>query len=160
MEFTNRMFRPLILLAAAIPALAQQYTITTVAGGAPPRTPVAATSTSIGSPRKLLVAGSNLYFSSGNSVFKIDGSGNLTLVAGNSRAGFAGDGGPAVAAQLNSPGGMAFDKAGNLYIADTLNNRVRRVDPQGVIRTFAGNGQTGAPGGRRAAELAGRYGVR
>ena len=146
MEFTNRMFRPLILLAAAIPALAQQYTITTVAGGAPPRTPVAATSTSIGSPRKLLVAGSNLYFSSGNSVFKIDGSGNLTLVAGNSRAGFAGDGGPAVAAQLNSPGGMAFDKAGNLYIADTLNNRVRRVDPQGVIRTFAGNGQTGAPG--------------
>jgi len=146
MEFTTRMLRPLILFAAGFSALAQQYTITTVAGGAPPPTPVPALSTSIGQPRKLLVSGSNLYFSAGNSVFKIDGSGNMTLIAGNSRAGFSGDGGPAVNAQLNSPGGMAFDAAGNFYIADTLNNRVRMVNPQGIISTFAGNGGISQPG--------------
>jgi uncharacterized protein (TIGR03437 family) len=135
----------MILLGAATLAPAQQYTITTVAGGAPPR-PGSAVSTSIGQPRKMLLAGSSLYFSSGNSVFKIDGSGNLTLIAGNSRAGFSGDGGPAVNAQLNSPGGMAFDSSGNLYVADTLNNRVRMVNPQGIISTFAGNGGISVPG--------------
>jgi uncharacterized protein (TIGR03437 family) len=140
------MLRPLFLIAAAIPALAQQYTISTVAGGAPPATPAPALTTGIGSPRKLLIQGSNLYFSAGNSVFKLDSGGAITLVAGNSRAGFSGDGGPATAAKLNQPGGIAFDKAGNLYIADTLNNRVRIVNSQGIISTFAGNGNTGAPG--------------
>src|ERR1017187_1939850 len=107
--------------------------VTGVAGGAPPATPVTALSASIGQPRKLAVSGSNLYFSSGNSVFKIDASGALTLIAGNSRAGFSGDGGPAVNAQLNSPQGIALDAAGNVYIADSLNNRVRMVDTNGVI---------------------------
>ena len=74
-------------------------------------------------------------------VFKMSGSGTLTLVAGNSRAGFSGDGGPAVKAQLNAPQGMALDKAGNLYIADSLNNRVRMVTSSGLISTFAGNGR-------------------
>jgi uncharacterized protein (TIGR03437 family) len=146
MEFTTRMLRSFTLLALAIPALAQQYTISTVAGGAPPTTPAPALTTGIGSPRKLMVSGSNLYFSAGNSVYKLDSTGNITLIAGNSRAGFSGDGGPAINAMLNLPDGMAFDKAGNLYIADTLNNRVRIVDPTGVIHTFAGNGGTGVPG--------------
>ena len=65
----------------------------------------------------------------------------MTLVAGNSRAGFSGDGGPAVNAQLNAPQGIALDSAGNIYIADSLNNRVRKVDTKGIITTFAGNGQ-------------------
>jgi len=146
MEFTNSMLRPLILLSAAIPAFAQQYTISTAAGGAPPTTPAPALTTGIGAPRKLLVQGSSVYFSAGNSVYKLDSSGTMTLVAGNSRAGFSGDGGPATAAKLNQPGGMAFDSAGNLYIADTLNNRVRVIAPNGVINTFAGNGGTGVPG--------------
>jgi uncharacterized protein (TIGR03437 family) len=146
MEFTTRMFRPLIFLATGISALAQQYTVTTVAGGAPPATPLAAASTSIGQPRKLLVQGNNLYFSAGNSVYKMDSSGTMTLIAGNSRAGFSGDGGPAVNAQLNSPGGMAFDSNGNLYIADSLNNRVRMVSPSGMISTFAGDGGVSVPG--------------
>src|SRR5664279_2572581 len=141
----TRMLRFSILLLAGT-AFAQQYTISTVAGGAPPATPVASLSTSIGQPRKLVLSGSNVYFSSGNSVFKIDGSGTLTLIAGNSRAGFAGDGGPAVSAQLNAPQGLALDAAGNLYIADALNNRVRMVNPQGIITTFAGNGLTNPPG--------------
>src|SRR5881227_4062789 len=98
-----------LLLAVSPAAFAQQYTISTVAGGAPPPTPVAALNTSIGPPRKLALAGGNIYFSSGHSVFKIDGSGTLTLVAGNSRAGFSGDGGPAVNAQLNTPVGIALD---------------------------------------------------
>ncbi len=140
------MLRFSILLMAGASALAQQYTISTVAGGAPPATPVAALNASIGQPRKLAISGGNLYFSSGNSVFKIDGSGTLTLVAGNSRAGFSGDGGPAVSAQLNTPQGIALDSAGNIYIADSLNTRVRMVDTKGIITTFAGNGAVSVPG--------------
>jgi uncharacterized protein (TIGR03437 family) len=140
------MLRFSILLLAGVTAFAQQYTISTVAGGAPPTTPVTALSASIGQPRKLAIAGSNVYFSSGNAVFKIDASGALTLIAGNSRAGFSGDGGPAVNAQLNSPQGIALDAAGNVYIADSLNNRVRMVNAQGVISTFAGNGTVNPPG--------------
>src|SRR5260370_1764422 len=135
-----------LLLSGGPAAYAQQYTISTVAGGAPPPTPVAALSTSIGQPGKLAVAPGGVYFSSGNSVFKLDGSGILTLIAGNARAGFSGDRGPAVNAQLNSPQGVAVDSAGNVYIADSLNNRVRMVSAAGVITTFAGNGDTGGPG--------------
>ena len=135
---------PILLLAGT--AFAQQYTISTVAGGAPPATPVSALNTSIGQPRKLALSGGNLYFSSGNSVFKIDGAGSMTLVAGNSRAGFSGDGGPATSAQLNTPQGIALDSAGNVYIADSLNNRVRMVDTTGIITTFAGNGSVNPPG--------------
>src|SRR5262249_24066873 len=82
----------------------------------------------------------------GNSVFKIDSTGTMTLVAGNGRAGFSGDGGPAVRAQLNGPAGMALDSAGNLYIADSLHNRVPVGSPGGIINTFAGNGNISVPG--------------
>src|SRR5438105_3237730 len=135
-----------LLLAGGAVAPAQQYTIATVAGGAPPATPAPALNTSIGQPRKVAVTAGGIYFSSGNSVFKVDGSGTLILIAGNSRAGFSGDGGPAVNAQLNSPQGVAVDGSGNVYIADSLNNRVRMVAASGVISTFAGNGSIGAPG--------------
>src|ERR1035437_9317299 len=141
----TRMLRFSILLLAGT-AFAQQYTISTAAGGAPPATPASALNTSIGQPRKLALSGGNLYFSSGNSVFKIDTSGTMTLVAGNSRAGFSGDGGPAVNAQLSAPQGLAPDAGGNLYIADSVNNRVRRVDTNGIIPTFAGNGAVTPPG--------------
>ena len=139
-------FSPWIALAAAAPALlAQQYAISTVAGGAPPTTPAPSTSSAIGQPRRVTVdSKNNVYFSSGNSVFKMSGS-TLSLVAGNSRPGFAGDAGPAVNAQLNSPQGLAVDSNGNLYIADTVNNRVRIVTTNGIINTFAGNGQVGSP---------------
>ncbi|MGA3017523.1 MAG: IPT/TIG domain-containing protein [Bryobacteraceae bacterium] len=135
------------LMAASQVALAQQYSITTVAGGAPPPTPAAAAGTTIGQPNRVMVdASGNVYFSSLNCVFKMDGGGNLTLIAGNSRPGFSGDGGPATQAQLNAPQGLALDKAGNLYIADSKNNRVRIVTSQGIINTFAGTGQI-SPGG-------------
>ena len=132
-----------LCLAGASVALGQQYSITTVAGGAPPSTPAAATATTVGQPRRTAVdTAGNVYFSSGHSVFKLSGA-TLSLVAGNARAGFSGDGGPAVNAQLNTPVGLAVDSSGNVYIADSLNNRVRIVTPDGLINTFAGNGYTG-----------------
>jgi uncharacterized protein (TIGR03437 family) len=75
-------------------------------------------------------------------VRKVDTSGIITTFAGSgSSAGFAGDGGLAVNAQLNTLAGLAVDKAGNLYIADAGNYRVRKVDTSGIITTVAGTGQ-------------------
>src|SRR5437016_6467925 len=90
------MLKFLLLAGCGSLAVAQQYSITTVAGGAPPATPVTATSVSIGQPRRVTADSSgNVYFSSLNTVFKMSSSGSLTVVAGNSRAGYSGDGGPA-----------------------------------------------------------------
>ncbi|MBL8602835.1 MAG: hypothetical protein JNK72_13005 [Myxococcales bacterium] len=85
---------------------------------------------------------------------RVNGEGVIETVVGSGTRGYAGDGGPALMAQLNNPTGQAanpagridFDAQGNLYIADTGNNVVRRVDRQGVIRTVAGNGMAGAGG--------------
>ena len=68
---------------------------------------------------------------------------SIGTVAGNGLSGYAGDGGPAPSAQLWTPGGVAPDGAGNLYIADTKNNRVRKVLASGFILTAAGNGIAG-----------------
>jgi sugar lactone lactonase YvrE len=76
-----------------------------------------------------------------NNVRKVS-NGVITTLAGNGTAGFSGDNGPAAAAQLNSPYGIATDTSGNLYIADWYNDRIREVS-NGVIGTFAGNGATG-----------------
>ena len=72
-----------------------------------------------------------------NIVVKIS-RGIVTVVAGNGIAGISGDGGPATAASLDSPYGVAVDTAGNLYISQV--NRVRKVTPSGIISTYAGNG--------------------
>lgn len=73
-----------------------------------------------------------------NRVRRISSNGKITTVAGTGRPGFSGDGGPASAAMLDAPAGLAFDDAGNLYIADQGNDRVRRLDADGVITTVAG----------------------
>ncbi len=115
--------------------------ITRIAGGAPPPAPVAAVAASIGEPSGIAADSSgNVYFSSLHSVFKIDTTGTLYPVAGNGVPGFSGDGGPAVSASLASPSGLALDGLGNIYIADTGNNRIRKVTPSGNITTFAGSG--------------------
>jgi uncharacterized protein (TIGR03437 family) len=145
LEAVRRLIATLVPACCVFPAAAQQYTIATVAGGANPATPATATGISIGQPRRTTTdSKGNIYFSSGNSVFKLSGS-TLSLVAGNSRAGFSGDGGPATNGQLNSPQGIAVDTAGNIFIADANNNRVRVVTPNGIINTVAGNGLVGAP---------------
>jgi uncharacterized protein (TIGR03437 family) len=81
-----------------------------------------------------------------NLVVKITPDGVLTVVAGNGQAGFGGDGGPATAGSLNVPRGVTVDGAGNLYIADFQNNRIRAVRPDGTIFTAAGNGNSGVSG--------------
>jgi DNA-binding beta-propeller fold protein YncE len=82
----------------------------------------------------------NLYFSDFTRVRKIDSSGMITTVAGTGRAGFSGDGGPATEAKIAS-GDVALDPAGNLYIADDDNHRIRKVDKDGIIHTVAGTGK-------------------
>jgi uncharacterized protein (TIGR03437 family) len=91
-------------------------------------------------------AAGNLFFVYQDSVLRMDAAtGLLTLVAGNGTTGFSGDNGPATSAQFSSPEGIAVDSAGNLYIADTYNFRVRKVS-HGVITTVAGNGTYGTSG--------------
>jgi len=72
--------------------------------------------------------------------------GMIATIAGNGNTAFAGDGGPATAAALNHPFGLAIDSTGGIYIADTDNARIRRVSPSGMISTVAGNGVPGASG--------------
>jgi TonB family protein len=85
--------------------------------------------------------------SSANRIRKVTSSGIISTVAGNgSNGGYSGDGGPATATQLNSPDGIAVDSAGNLYFADHFNNRIRKINPAGVISTLAGYGSGGYSG--------------
>ena len=90
----------------------------------------------------------NLYIGDGDNfrVRKVDTKGVITTVAGTGTTGFSGDGGLATSAQISGVNGLAIDKTGNLYIADPFNNRVRRVDPNGVITTYVGNGAIGYSG--------------
>ncbi len=77
-------------------------------------------------------------------VMKRDSNGTIRPFAGTGDEGFEGDDGPAYAARLSRPAGLAIDAAGSVYIADTGNHRIRRVGPDGVIQTIAGGGPTGA----------------
>jgi sugar lactone lactonase YvrE len=77
---------------------------------------------------------------------KVTPDGLISTIAGTGQPGYSGDGGPATAAQLADPNGLALDASGNLYIADSTNNVVRLVTPDGTIRTFAGTGQPGSSG--------------
>ena len=94
----------------------------------------------------------------GNSrIRKIDNrTGTITTIAGTS-SGFSGDGGAATTAKLFWPSGIAFDRTGNIYIADTDNHRVRMVDVSGNIITIAGNGKMGFSGDGRPSTLAQLY---
>ncbi len=104
-----------------------------------------ATSAQLGYPNGLFVdRGGNLFIADGAAVRKVSPTGTITTVAGgNGGSGLSGDGGPATKAQLRSARGVAVDGAGNLFIADLFESRVRIVSPSGIIATLAG---TGAPG--------------
>jgi sugar lactone lactonase YvrE len=78
----------------------------------------------------------------------------IATAVGNGTAGFLGDGGAATSAELNYPTGIAFDSSGNLYIADHVNHRIRKVDTSGNITTIAGNGTLGYLGDSAAATSA------
>ena len=148
----------LFLLAVPPLCLGQSGIISTVAGnashgggsvgdGGP------ATSATLTLPRGVTVdASGNLYIleSFGQRVRKVNTAGIITTVAGTGVGGFSSDGGPATSAQFLFLGirqGLAVDSAGNLYICDDGNNRIRKVDKNGIITTVAGNGPSfGAPG--------------
>jgi uncharacterized protein (TIGR03437 family) len=100
----------------------------------------------------------NIYISDGDAgVIKLNAQGIVTTVAGNGTEGFSGDGGPATSAQLAGAAGIAIDSAGNLYISDWYNSRVRKVTPQGIISTVAGNGKPGYSGDGGSATSASLY---
>jgi Bacterial Ig-like domain (group 3)/NHL repeat len=158
----RRSFHRLPCLAVVVAfflAASQAQTISTIAGGGPNNLP--ASSSSIGYPWAVAVdSAGNTYISDNysNRIFKVDTSTppQLTVLAGNTVAGYTGDGGNALNATLNGPKGVAFDGAGNLYIADANNSAVRVVNTNssgsttvlgvkiaaGTIATVAGNGTT------------------
>lgn len=135
------------------------YRIETVAGSARMGDGGLATMAQIGAIQGIaLDRFGNLYLSDTDHhcVRKVTGDGVIATIAGTGTAGFGGDGGPATAAPLNLPYGLAADLTGSVYIADLGNNRVRRIDPNGVITTVAGtgaNGSSGDGGPATAAEL-------
>ena len=88
----------------------------------------------------------DIFFIRGDRVWERAGGGSVRAVAGTGVAGFSGDGGKALEAQLDGPRSLAIDAAGDLFIADTGNLRVREVDASGLIRTVAGDGIAGSGG--------------
>lgn len=134
----------------AIPSLAQAATLVLVAGGDDPAEPVRATQGRLQGPfavdldpqgRLLLVE------MTGHRVRAIDTSGMLSTIAGTGRKGFAGDGGPARNAEFNGMHSLVVAASGDIFVADTWNNCIRRIDPQsGIISRFGGTGKKGFGG--------------
>src|SRR5271157_2726352 len=117
-----------------------------------------ATSASLSLPEGVAAdSAGNLYIAdSGNQRIRKVSGGTITTIAGNGMQGFSGDGGPATSASLTYPAGVAVDPAGNLYIADYYNNRIRKVSG-GTITTVAGNGTLGYSGDGGPATSASLY---
>ena len=145
---SSRQFALLFILSAACihvraAAPATSYVIQTVAGANNSGDGGSALLAALDQPEGIAVDnGGNIYVADAadNRVRKIAPDGSIQTFAGTGAAGFAGDGGPATAAQLNQPYGLALDRAGNLYIADLGNARVRKVTIDGAIYTVAGGG--------------------
>ena len=157
-EFNIRPHYLLVLMFLFAAAAVQAQNIQTVAGGGPNN--VAAVDANLGAPLGVALDGAgNFYIASrdGNRVYKVDSAGQLTIVAGNGTPSYSGDGGPASSAGLNYPVGLVVDSAGNLYIADKGNQRIRKVDMSGNISTVAGNGTAGYNGDNIAATRASLY---
>jgi len=150
----------LLAVVTSQAALGQTYTISTFAGGGLPVN-IPGTSASLYGPAAVAVdRAGNVFFAGLHVVLRSDATtGILTAVAGNGTGGFSGDDGPATSAQLFYPSGVALDSAGNIYIADTLNDRIRKVS-NGVITTVAGGGTSfGDNGPATSAQLIHPYSV-
>ncbi len=155
--------RVLLAISLLFVAAVRGGEINTVAGGGPDKLP--ALSAALANPTSVAFdSAGNLFIASFHFVSKVDaGTGIITTVAGNGTFGFSGDGGPATSAQLNAPFGVALDSAGHLYIADSGNQRIRKVDAEtGIITTVAGNGSfgfSGDGGPATSAQLKNPFGV-
>jgi len=119
-----------------------------------------ATSAQLSGPQSVIVdASGNLFIADtyNNRIRRVSVSGIITTVAGSGPRGFSGDGGPATAASLYYPSDVAVDSAGNLFIADFDNQRIRKVSASGIITTVAGNGTQGFSGDGGPATAASLY---
>lgn len=143
--------------------IAPDGTITTFAGGGTGQPGAgsggpATQAVLIGPSQVALDASGNVLIADpgGQRVARVGADGTLRTIAGGTSlvGGFAGDGGPATAARLNMPRGVAADAKGNVYFIDQLNNRVRKVSPEGTITTLAGTGTAGFSGDGGPAALA------
>ena len=132
--------------------------ISTVAGGGHDDSDgIPATTSTLFRPAGLaLGSDGSLYIADTNHhrIRRVRPDGIIVTVAGTGTSGFSGDDGPATAAELSSPVGVAMAPDGTLYVADTNNNRVRRVAPDGIITTIAGTGASGFAGDGGSAALA------
>jgi len=153
------------ILGAIFASNAFAQNIHTAAGGALPNG-VAATSASVDLPYGLSVSstGNLIVACSGqNTICQISSGQMLTIVAGNGGGGYAGDGSAALSGELNYPTATALDAAGDIFVADTSNNAVRRIDAEtGAFTTVAGtgvSGYTGDSGAATSAELDSPFGV-
>ncbi|HLH41274.1 MAG TPA: hypothetical protein VKX39_19150 [Bryobacteraceae bacterium] len=137
---TRKLYWVVILAAAGAGSAASQSVLQTLLGGAPNNVPALAAT--LNNPIGIAVdASGNLYVSVQglNQVVKIGANGIASAFAGSGASGFSGDGGPATQAALNNPAGLCTDPQGNVYIADSNNNRIRKVSPDGTITTVAGS---------------------
>ena len=93
-------------------------------------------------------AAGNLYIAdqNNNRIRKVSSTGTITTIAGTGSAGYTGDNGQATAATMNGPFAVAVDPAGNVFFSDFYNNVIRKINPDGVISTFAGTGTAGYSG--------------
>ncbi len=146
-----------LVLILALPTYTHAQTITTVVGGNPSANGGPATEYSLSYPEAVAVDGNGNYYITDvghEQILKITSAGIVTIIAGNGTQGYNGDGILATSASLFVPYGVTADNLGNVYIADTRNNRVRRVDPSGIITTVAGTGVQGYSGDGGAATAA------
>src|SRR5438876_243216 len=123
--------------------------MTTYAGPPLPVSGQPAVTQAIDGPRSVAPDGAGGFFVSSpyqNRVYHVGADGTLTLTAGSGKPGSSGDGGLAISAQLYAPTGVTVDGAGNLFIVDSGNLRIRKVTPAGTITTVAGNGSFGFSG--------------
>jgi sugar lactone lactonase YvrE len=154
----SRLFLALVLFAGTLPGQSPAYSIDTFAGSYTLGDGGPATSALLLFPNVALPDGNgNVYIADvANALIrKVTPDGVISTVAGTGQPGYSGDGGLATAAQLQDPNGLARDAAGNLYIADSANNVVRIVTPDGTITTFAGTGAPGSGGDGGPASSAG-----
>lgn len=152
----------IVLLALPLPAQTggPAYVVTTVAGADVVRDGGPATAAILASVSDVKMdKDGNLYIAdfSGNRIRRVSLEGLISTVAGRGFSGIEGDGGPAQSADLANPGALAFDRNGNLYIAETNGNRVRLITADGIARTAAGmmgrQGGAGDGGPATRAEL-------
>jgi sugar lactone lactonase YvrE len=117
------------------------YVISTLARGAIVPVNGLALTTPVGEPQGIAIDSSgNIFFTNSFSVYKIDGAGMLTRVAGTGAPGDSGDGGQAINARFKGLTAIALDRDGDIFVVDSFAGRVRRISPDGTVSTIAGNG--------------------